>query len=206
MTTAIYVRVSSGSQDTASQDRELKAWAGNQTDEVIWYRDKATGKNFDRPGWLKLEKDIAAGKITRLVVWRLDRLGRTAGETITLFDRLESLGVVFVSMREGIDASTPSGRLMRNILASYAQFETEVRSERQRAGIEAVREANGGKCTWGGRKVGTRIRVTEEKERAILDMNAAKKPISEIARITELTRPTVYRVLGKFDKTKVLKE
>src|SRR5262249_39115248 len=103
------------------------------------YRDKATGLNFERPGWKKLEADLDAGKVTKLAVWRLDRLGRTAGDTIRLLDDLEARKVGFVSLREGFDSSTPAGKLLRNILASVAAFETEVRSERQRAGIAAAR-------------------------------------------------------------------
>lgn len=77
---AIYVRVSGKRQDTRSQLSDLKRWseafAGSRP--VKWYEDKATGKNMDRPGWQRLEADMHAGKISKIVVWRLDRLGRTA--------------------------------------------------------------------------------------------------------------------------------
>jgi DNA invertase Pin-like site-specific DNA recombinase len=195
MTTAIYVRVSSGGQDTASQDRDLKAWVTTQQDEFEFYRDKATGTMMSRPAMDRLMKDIVSGKITKVVVWRLDRLGRTAQGLLEFFEELKWIKCGFFSLRDAIDLSTASGRLLMGVLAVVAQFETEVRSERQRAGIDAIREKNGGKCTWGGRRPGTRIKVTIEKETAILEMRAAKKPISEIARVTELTRPTVYRVI-----------
>ena len=98
----------------------------------------------------------------RIVVWRLDRLGRLAGATIQLLDELEAKGIAFLSVRDGFDPSTPAGRLTRNVLASVAQFETEVRTERQRAGIERGAE-NGGKCPWGGRKAGVPNKGTAEK-------------------------------------------
>jgi DNA invertase Pin-like site-specific DNA recombinase len=195
MATAIYIRESSGSQDTASQDRDLKAWSTTQQDEFEFYRDKATGTLMSRPAMDRLMNDIVAGKINKVVVWRLDRLGWTARGLYDFFEELKRLKCGFFSLRDAIDLSTASGRLLMGVLAVVAQFECEVRSERQRSWIDAIREKNGGKCTWGGRKPGTRVKVTLEKERAILDLKAAKKPISEIARVTELTRPTVYRLI-----------
>ena len=194
---AVYMRVSSTQQETRSQEAELRAWAGQQEAKgqaVKWYRDKATGKNYDRPGWRQLEADIAGGQVSRVVVWRLDRLGRTAGETITLLDSLDRQGIGFLSLKDGFDSGTPAGKLLRNMLASFAQFETEVRSERQRAGIEAARAA--GK-KWGGRKLGTRITLTQEKERLAKQMKASGETVASIARNLHLSRKTVYQALSR---------
>jgi DNA invertase Pin-like site-specific DNA recombinase len=98
-----------------------------------------------------------------------------------------------VSLREGIDLSTPPGRMLANMLASVAQFETEIRAERVLAGQAAARLK--GK-RWGGRKAGTRVRVTEEKERTIKAMHKAGESMTAIARTVELSRPTIYAVLG----------
>jgi DNA invertase Pin-like site-specific DNA recombinase len=76
-----------------------------------------------------------------------------------------------------------------------AQFETEVRSERQRAGIEAKREENGGKCPWGGRKAGIPNKATVEKLSVVRDLKERGRSIAEIARVVGLTRQTVYRIL-----------
>ena len=77
---AIYVRVSSKAQDQRSQLPDLERWveafAGD--DPVVWYKDKASGKNMERPAWKKLEAAMCAGRVSKVVVWRLDRLGRTA--------------------------------------------------------------------------------------------------------------------------------
>jgi hypothetical protein len=75
---AVYLRVSSKSQDTRSQEPDLKRWADAQDKPVQWYGDKFTGKTMARPGWAKLEADMRAGKVSAIVCWRLDRLGRTA--------------------------------------------------------------------------------------------------------------------------------
>jgi DNA invertase Pin-like site-specific DNA recombinase len=197
---AIYVRVSSNQQDTRSQEKDLKAWAKRERakgEKVAWYKDKASGTNFKRKDWQRLESDLRTGKISRVVVWRLDRLGRTAGETIQLLDLLEGQGVSFISLREGFDPSTPSGRLQRNILASFAQFEAEVRKERQEAGIAAVRARHGGKCPWGGRKVGTRISLTEEKEALACKLKAEGQSVASIARTLGLARKTIYIALQR---------
>lgn len=107
MTIAIYQRVSSSQQDMRSQETDLKSWSKGK--EVVWYSDKATSTNFNRENWKRLENDISVGKIKEFVVWRLDRLVRTAEETISLLDRLESLGVKFVSIKDNFDPSTVTG-------------------------------------------------------------------------------------------------
>ena len=200
MTTAIYCRVSSNQQDTKAQEQDLKAWVAQQEakgETVAWFRDKATGTNFNRKDWQRLESGLNAGKVSRLVVWRLDRLGRTAGETIALLDALEAKGIAFLSLRDGFDPSTPSGRLQRNILASVAQFETEVRKERQMAGIAAKRAENDGKCPWGGRKQGTRITLTKEKEALARKLRAEGQSVASIARNLGIARKTVYVALAR---------
>jgi DNA invertase Pin-like site-specific DNA recombinase len=193
----IYARVSSTTQDTKAQEHELRRWAAGQRAEVAWYRDKFTGTTLERPGLESLLADVRCGKVTKLVVWRLDRLGRTARGLHELFEELLSLRVGFYSIRDSLDLSTPAGRLMAGVLASVAQYETEVRRERQLAGIAKVREQHGGKCPWGGRKRGTRVRVTEEKEGVILAMYREKRRVSTIARTVGITRKTVYAVLQR---------
>ena len=98
-----------------------------------------------------------------------------------------------MSLREGFDLSTPAGRLMAGVLASVAAYETEVRKERQLAGIARAREAG---VRWGGRKVGTRIKVTAEKEALVKQLHGENKPVAAIARLVGLSRKTVYKVIG----------
>lgn len=195
MHTAIYTRVSSRSQDTRSQRPDLERWAAADGAEVRWYTDTASGATMDRPGWQRLESDLRMRQVSRVVVWRLDRLGRTAAGLCTLFAELEELGVGLVSVRDGLDLATPAGRLMAHVLASVAQYEREVRSERQRAGIDAALRS--GTYT-PGRKQGDRWRVTDEMEREIRRMRQATPPVAvaAIARLLQISRGTVYSVLG----------
>ena len=192
--TAVYVRVSSKTQDAKSQKPDLERWVAAQEGEVKWYSDTFTGKTMERPGWGRLQGALERGEVSRIVVWRLDRLGRTAQGLTALFGMLQERNVGLVSLKDGLDLSTPAGRLMANVLASVAQYETEVRGERVLAG-QAKARAEGKR--WGGGKVGRRVRVTEEKEAAVKRMAGDGIAIAEIARVVGLSRPTVYGVLGK---------
>jgi DNA invertase Pin-like site-specific DNA recombinase len=190
--TAIYLRVSTVGQDHASQLPDLERWAANHDGPIVWYRDKFTGRTMDRPGMGKLMLAIQAGQITRIVVWRLDRLGRTAKGLCELFDLLHERKIDLVSLRDGFSLESPAGRLHARILASVAEYETEVRAERVRAG-QAVARARGKR--WGGSQKGRYLKVTADQVRAITDMAHRNEPIARIARITGLSRPTIYRVL-----------
>jgi len=190
--TAVYIRVSSAQQDTKSQEPDLKRFVGGQDTPVVWYSDKFTGKTMDRPGWNKLTRAIEAGEVSRVVVWRLDRLGRTAKGLTALFTDLTERSVNLVSMKDSIDLETASGRLMANVLASVAQYETEVRAERVRAG-QAVAKASG--KSWGGSKAGRMLSVTVDQVETIHKLKAEGKSVASISRSVSLSRPTIYHYL-----------
>ena len=193
MATAIYLRVSTAAQNLRGQEMDLKEWAKGK-EAVLWFRDKSSGSNFDRPAFQKLEEAISAGKIDTLVVWRLDRLGRTVWETVRFLDTLEAAKIKFVSLKDGFDSSTPAGRLMRNLLTSFAAYETEVRRERQTAGMAAAK-AKGIK--WGGKKVGSVSRKIAAKIPAVKAMLRENKSISDISRALEVPRKTIYVLIER---------
>jgi DNA invertase Pin-like site-specific DNA recombinase len=186
----IYLRVSTKSQSTKSQQPDLERWAKEQ--EVKWFRDKFTGKTMDRPGWNRLQAVLQPGDT--VIVWRLDRLGRTAKGLTALFADFRERHINLISLKDGLDLSTSAGRLMANMLASVAQFETEIRAERILAGQEAARKA--GKV-WGGGKPGRRVKVTQEAEETIIKMKEEGRKVAEISRAVSLSRPTVYAVLNR---------
>ncbi len=186
---AIYLRVSSQTQDTASQEADLKRWAAQHASQIVWYRDKFTGKTMNRPAWNRLAKAMQEGRVSKVAVWRLDRLGRTAKGLTALFDELYQRKINLVSLKDGIDLSTAAGRMLANVLASVAQFETEVRAERVLAGQAAAR-ARG--VSWGGSEKGRMIKVTPEQVAMIRRMKAEGTKIATIARATSLSRPTIY--------------
>lgn len=189
----IYLRVSSRQQDTASQEPDLKKWVERQDQPATYYRDKFTGKSMDRKGFNRLMDDVRTGKVDTIVIWRLDRLGRTASGLTALFEELMARKVNLVSIKDGLDLSTSAGRLMANVLASVAQFETEVRSERVVAGQAAAKAA--GK-TWGGRTKGSHVKVTDDQINMIKKLACEGVSKSQIARTVGLARQTIYTLLG----------
>lgn len=194
---AIYMRVSKGrGQDTASQEPDLKRWAAAQGVKVEWFTDKMSGKTMDRPQFNLMMKGVQDGRFKTIAVWRLDRLGRTAKGLVNLFDDLQARKVNLVSLKDGLDLSTPAGRMMAGILASVAAYETEVRAERVHAGLEAAKAA--GKVL--GRKPGdgkgVRLKVTREQEVIIRRLKGEGEGVTSISRATGLSRPTIYSVLN----------
>lgn len=191
---AQYSRVSTNRQTTASQKPALDAYC-KQFDSVRRFEDKSTGKNFDRPAWIALEAAIDRGEIDTVVVWRLDRLGRNSAKMAALFEKLVRLNVRLISVTEGLDLSTPIGRMMATIFSSMAVYENEVRSERIIAGQQAAIKA--GKVVHHGRKPGSRSKCSIEKEQSIKALHKQGVNVSAIARTVGLSRQTVYTYLSK---------
>jgi DNA invertase Pin-like site-specific DNA recombinase len=196
--TAIYIRVSSKQQDHRSQLPDLERWAAAHGEPVIYFKDSFTGRTMTRPGMDKMLEALRAGKLDRIVVWRLDRLGRTTKGLCQLFDELHDRSVDLVSLKDGFSLASPAGRLHARILASVAEYETEIRAERVAAGQSAARKR--GK-TWGGSDKGWRWKVTDDQVNAIHEMKAAGRKITQIASVTGLSRPTIYRVLKEATPT-----
>ena len=136
---------------------------------------------------------MIAGKVSKILVWRLDRLGRTAAGLTALFEDIQRRSVGFESLRDKIDLSTAAGRLMANVLASVAAYENEVRSDRILAGQAAARAS--GK-TWGGSEKGRRLKVTDEQVATVRRMSTEGESKSAMARATGLSRPTIYSLLA----------
>jgi DNA invertase Pin-like site-specific DNA recombinase len=196
--TAIYIRVSSKQQDHRSQLPDLERWAAAHGEPVIYFKDSFTGRTMTRPGMDKMLEALRAGKLDRIVVWRLDRLGRTTKGLCQLFDELHDRSVDLVSLKDGFSLASPAGRLHARILASVAEYETEIRAERVAAGQAAARKR--GK-TWGGSEKGWRWKVTDDQVNAIHEMKSAGRKITQIASVTGLSRPTIYRVLKEATPT-----
>jgi DNA invertase Pin-like site-specific DNA recombinase len=149
---------------------------------------------MDRPAWNRLYSDIQQNKVCQLVVSRLDSLLRTASGLTKLFEELQARKVRFVSVKDAIDLGTAAGRLIANVLASVASYETEVRAERIQAGITAAK-AQGKR--WGGSTKGRLLKTTAEQVRQIVKMKADGEKVSTIVRTTGVSWPTVYRVLQR---------
>lgn len=137
----IYARVSTSDQNCDMQLTELREYAGRRGWEVVEYTDQGvSGSKDSRPALNRMLKDAHLRKFDALLVWKLDRLGRSLKHLVTTIEDLGCYGVSFVSLRDNLDLSTPSGRLMMHLLGAMAEFERELIRERINAGIAAARK------------------------------------------------------------------
>ena len=181
-----YARVSTTDQDLALQlDALLKA--GCLKDHI--FSDKASGAKTERVGLEDCLKFLSPGDT--LLVWRLDRLGRSMSHLVLLIEALINRGIGFKSICDGaIDTTTASGELIFNIFSALAHFERKLIQERTRAGLEAAR-ARGRK---GGRKP-----ISTENPRVKMAKRLHKDPgmtIEDICNSLKISRATFYRYLA----------
>ena len=140
MKAAIYARVSTLDQEPENQLQELRRYVQARGWEATEYVDHGvSGAKDRRPALDDLVKDAKRRRFDVLVCWRLDRLGRNLRHLILLLDDLQAIGVGFVSLAEGIDATTPAGRLQLHILGAIAEFERSRVIERVQAGLERAK-------------------------------------------------------------------
>ena len=136
MKAAIYARVSLAVQEPENQLAELRRYVSARGWQAVEYVDHGvSGTRESRPALDRMMKDARQRRIDSVVVWRLDRLGRSLRHLLGTLEEFEQLGVTFVSIGEGIDLSTPAGRLQVAVLAAISAFERERIVERVRAGM-----------------------------------------------------------------------
>lgn len=178
-----YARVSTHEQNLHLQKDALKK-AGC---EKIEY-DVASGKKTQRSGLDKVWEQLRKGD--RLVVWRLDRLGRSLKHLIEVMTELEQRGVGFISLQETIDTTSPSGKLVFHIFGALAEFERNLIRERTKAGLEAARAR--------GRKGGRPKRLSPKQRALAVDLYRQRKhTIEEICRTVGISKPTLYAYVGE---------
>jgi DNA invertase Pin-like site-specific DNA recombinase len=179
-----YARVSTGDQNLDLQVRELKATGCQQV-----FTDRISGVKSERPGLFACLDALQKGDT--LVVWRLDRLGRSMQHLVNVVTSMKGRGVGFKSLRDGaIDTATISGELVFNIFAALAQFERELIRERTMAGLMAAR-ARGKK---GGRKP---VLPDDPKVRSAKKLHADKGlSITDICNTLKISRASLYRYLA----------
>ena len=138
---AVYARVSTFDQEPENQLAELRRYVRARSwPAAVEYVDKGVSGSKDRrPALDRLVRDATRRGFDVLVVWRLDRLGRNLRHLVTLLDELHAVAVSFVSLGEGIDCTTPAGRLQLHVLAALAEFEKARIAERVAAGLARAR-------------------------------------------------------------------
>lgn len=175
-----YARVSTQDQ---SLDLQIAALKKAGCKKIL--DDKLSGSRAERPGLNKMLDVLRKGDT--LVVWKLDRLGRSLKNLVNLITDLHRQGIQFKSLTDSIDTGTASGRFFFHIMASLAQMERELTVERTRAGLAVARQL--------GRVGGRKRRMTETKVKAAKRLLADGTPPREVATSLGVSVPTLYRWL-----------
>jgi DNA invertase Pin-like site-specific DNA recombinase len=137
---AVYIRVSTGDQNAEMQRNELTEYAQFRKWEVAeTYSDAMSGAKDRRPALDRLMGDAKRGKFDVVVVWRFDRFARSTSHLLRALEAFAALGVDFVSLKESVDTSTPTGKMIFTVLAAVAELERSTIRERVVAGQKAAK-------------------------------------------------------------------
>ncbi len=173
-----YARVS-----TQDQNLDLQREALNKAGCKQVFEDKASGTRSERPALIKALEMMREGDT--LVVWKLDRLGRSVKQLVDLVGELHKQGIQFKSLTDAIDTGSPSGRFFFHVMASLAEMERELTVERTRAGLEIARQL--------GRKGGRKPKMTNSKIESAKKLLASGVPPRDVAKNLGVSIPTLYR-------------
>ena len=173
-----YARVSTGDQNL---DLQKNALVRAECEQI--FEDTAIGKNARRPGLRRAIRRLKPGD--SLVVWKLDRLGRSVRDLITLVSELQDKGIHFRSLTDSIDTSTPAGRFFFHVMSALAEMERELIVERTRAGLAAAREQ--------GRVGGRRRVMTKEVVKRCRQMLANGASWQQVSAVIGVDVKTIYR-------------
>ena len=184
-----YMRVST---DTDRQNTNLQFDSLIQAgiDERNIFEDKASGAKDDRAGLVKALEFVKEGDT--LVVWKLDRLGRSLPHLIEIINQLKSKGVAFKTLTEGFDSSIPSGELIFHMFGALAQFERSLIKERVNAGLASAKKR--------GRIGGRPKAIEQEKLNAILEALASGTSKSAVCRTFDVKRSTLIDTLKRVEQ------
>ncbi len=179
-----YARVSRGdAQDPAAQLSALRIAGAERIVE-----EAASGGRWDRPVLHRLLEQLRPGDV--FLVWKLDRLSRSLKDLLSLLELIEQSGASFRSVTESIDTGTPAGRMMMQMLGSFAEFERAMVRERTLAGLAAARAA--------GRVGGRRPKLDREQCQAVIEMvSSGQKTQAQAARLFGVHRSTISRLLTR---------
>ena len=173
-----YARVSTQDQNL---DLQTEALAKAGCKKI--FDDKISGSHAERPGLAKVQETLRAGDT--LVVWKLDRLGRSVKHLVDLVGELHKRGVQFKSLTDAIDTGTASGRFFFHVMASLAEMERELTIERTQAGLKVARQL--------GRTGGRKRQMTESRIKSAKKLLADGVPPRDVAANLGVSVPTLYR-------------
>ena len=178
-----YARVSKGDeQNNSLQTKALRAAGCRRL-----FEEAASGGRWDRPQLHRMLDHLREGDT--VVVWKLDRLSRSLKDVLHIMERIGQAGAGFRSITENIDTTTPAGRMMMQMVASFAEFERAMIRERTSAGLSSARAE--------GRVGGRRKKLDVAKRREIAEsVVSGRKSGAEMARLYNVSQPTVSRIVA----------
>jgi DNA invertase Pin-like site-specific DNA recombinase len=178
-----YARVSTNEQDTATQVAALKTAGCERI-----FREKASGGRWSRPQLHRLLDQLRKGDV--LVVWKLDRLSRSLRDVLTIMEQIANAKAGFRSLSEAIDTTSPAGRMMLQMLGSFAEFERAMLRERTKVGLESARRQ--------GRIGGRRPKLRPQQQAEIIKMvSRGRRTAADAARLFDMHPATVCRLLAQ---------
>lgn len=179
MKVAIYARVSTGDQNAETQINEIKKYCEFKgwTDFSIFVDQGVSGTKTSRPEFDRMIACAAIGDIDIVAVWRFDRASRSTKHLLSLLEDFEKWGVDFVSVREQIDTSTATGKLMFTMVSAFAQFERDVISDRTKAGMR-TRKAE-------GKHMGRKASVDHDEIRTRKKLGESTKSLALFYKLSE---------------------
>lgn len=189
MRVGIYARVSTHDQNTLPmQLKQMREYIKNRKWKLAVEFEEVGSGAKTRPKREELLRMASRREIDAILVWKLDRFGRSLADLVITLNELRELGVVFVSLTESLDFSTPSGRAMAGMLSTFAEFERDIIRERVKAGIASAREK--------GKAHGRPQTAGKKKDEAIkLWKNGKGLNKSQIAKKLKISRASVISFL-----------
>jgi DNA invertase Pin-like site-specific DNA recombinase len=180
-----YARVSTQDQDASAQVEALQAAGCERI-----YQEQASGGRWNRPELERLLDQLRQGDV--VIVWKLDRLGRSLKDLLRTLERVEQAGAGFRSLTEAVDTTTPAGRMLMQMLGAFAEFERAMIRERTRAGLDSASKR--------GVRGGRRPKLNANQQRAVVQMvRSGERTPAEVARLLKIHPSTVSRILAAAD-------
>ncbi len=191
----LYVRVSTDKQSVDNQINELQSIAQKNGWEVVdTYADAgisgALGKD-KRPAFAELLKQVNRKSFDGIMVWSIDRIGRSLQDLVSFLDDLQSKDVDLYIHQQGLDTSTPTGRLMFSLVGSFAEYERTLIKERVRAGLDRAKKYG----TRSGKAIGRPSNVNDGTKAAVVELRNTGMSMNKICKTLGIGSGTLYKLL-----------
>ncbi len=188
----IYARVSTREQNVDMQLSDLQQYASARKLNVLnEYIDYASGSKSDRENYKKLLDDVRKRKTDVVLVWRFDRFARSTKELINALEEFNNLGVDFISYKENIDTSTPTGKILFTMISAFAEFERAIIRERVIAGMEKAKDR--------GVTIG-RPKIPPFTIQKVLEMRKNGIDYKKIIKKLKISKSTYYYIIKSSEK------